>query len=425
MDEVGFAGLGRMGGPMARHLVAAGHGVVGLDPGLSSAGRAELASAGVQVGDDVAALAAAPVSISMLPDAETTRQLLLGDDAGAGGLLAAAGPGHVHVVMGTVGPAAVRDLADAAAGHGVLLADAPVSGSVALAESRGLTAMVGAAPEVFAAVRPVLAAMTRAQIHTGPVGSGSTAKLAVNLVLGALNQAVAEALQVAGADGVDPEVFYDLLEASAVAAPFVGYKRAAFLDPASAGVAFPLSLLRKDVGLGLDLADQHDLELPLARTVGRLLELAPGHGLDDRDMAEVATLLRLAPSTGPQVEDTIRALEDRRYAAMVAGDLDVLGDLLSDDVSYTHSNAAVDSKASYLELMRTGGLVYLSLENVTEAVLLRPGTAVVRGTMVGRIRMHGAERTLDSRVVAVWVEGPTGWQLLAFHPTPRPAAAPG
>jgi hypothetical protein len=69
--------------------------------------------------------------------------------------------------------------------------------------------------------------------------------------------------------------------------------------------------------------------------------------------------------------------------------------------------------------------VYLSLENVTEAVLLRPGTAVVRGTMVGRIRMHGAERTLDSRVVAVWVEGPTGWQLLAFHPTPRPAAAPG
>lgn len=416
MDEIGFAGLGRMGAPMARHLAAAGHGVVGLDPGLPAAGRQELASAGVRVGDDVAALAAAPVSISMLPDAATTRQLLLGEH----GLLAHARPGHVHVVMGTVGPAAVRELAETAAGHGVQLADAPVSGSVALAESRGLTAMVGATPEVFAVVHPVLAAMTRAQIPTGPVGSGSAAKLAVNLTLAALNQAVAEALQVAGADGVDPAVFYDLLEASAVAAPYVGYKRAAFLDPASAGVAFPLALLRKDVGLGLDLADQHDLELPLARTVARLLEQAPGHGLDDRDMAEVATLLRLAPPDGPDVEATIRELEDRRYAAMVAGELDVLGALLDDDVSYTHSNASVDTKASYLELMRTGGLAYLSLENVTETVLLRPGTAVVRGTMAGRIRMHGAEKTLDSRVLAVWVEGPGGWRLLAFHPTPRP-----
>jgi 3-hydroxyisobutyrate dehydrogenase-like beta-hydroxyacid dehydrogenase len=152
--------------------------------------------------------------------------------------------------------------------------------------------MVGAEPEVFAAVRPLLAVMTRAQFHTGSVGSGSAAKLAVNLALASLNQAVAEALVVARADGLDPEVFYDVLQASAVAAPYVSYKRETFLRPESVDVAFPVSLLHKDVGLGLELAREHHLDLPVATTVGRVLEDARRAGLADRDMAEVLRLLR-------------------------------------------------------------------------------------------------------------------------------------
>jgi len=198
----------------------------------------------------------------------------------------------VHVVMGTVGAAAVRALADEARAAGVALVDAPVSGSVSMAETATITAMVGAEPEVFAAVRPLLAAMTRAQFHTGPAGSGSAAKLAVNLALASLNQAVAEALVVARADGLDPEVFYDVLQASAVAAPYVSYKRETFLRPESADVAFPVSLLQKDVGLGLELAREHHLDLPVATTVGRVLENARRAGLADRDMAEVLLLLR-------------------------------------------------------------------------------------------------------------------------------------
>jgi 3-hydroxyisobutyrate dehydrogenase-like beta-hydroxyacid dehydrogenase len=161
-----------------------------------------------------------------------------------------------------------------------------------MAEDATLTAMVGAEPEVFAAVRPLLAAMTRAQFHTGPVGSGSAAKLAVNLALASLNQAVAEALVVARADGLDPEVFYDVLQASAVAAPYVSYKRETFLRPESTDVAFPVSLLHKDVGLGLELAREHHLDLPVATTVGRVLEDARRAGLAEKDMAEVLRLLR-------------------------------------------------------------------------------------------------------------------------------------
>ena len=287
--EVGFAGLGRMGRPMVRHLAAAGHRVIGYDPAVRAGDvPADLQVPGIEVVDAPARLAGADVSVSMLPDASATEDLLFG----AGGVLTRCGSSHVHVVMGTVGAAPVRALAEKASAAGATLADAPVSGSVSMAEQATLTAMVGAGPEVFARLQPMLAAMTRAQFHTGPVGSGSAAKLAVNLALASLNQAVAEALVVATADGLDPEVFYDVLQASAVSAPYVSYKRQAFLDPENAGVAFPVSLLHKDVQLGLDLALQHGLHLPVATTVGDLLAEARGTDLADADMAEVLRLLR-------------------------------------------------------------------------------------------------------------------------------------
>jgi 3-hydroxyisobutyrate dehydrogenase-like beta-hydroxyacid dehydrogenase len=410
---------------MARHLAEAGHRVIAYDPAVpAGAVPAELEGSGIEVTDDLTRLAGTDVSMSMLPDAAATESLLLGTD----GLLAHCGPSHVHVVMGTVGPAAVRALAEKARAAGVALADAPVSGSVSLAEVGTITTMVGAEPEVFAALQPLLAAMTRAQFHTGPVGSGSAAKLAVNLALASLNQAVAEALVVATADGLDPAVFYEVLEASAVAAPYVSYKREAFLSPETAGVAFPLSLLQKDVGLGLELAREHDLDLPIAVTVGRLLEEAREAGLADHDMAEVLQLLRNHPCPGGTMNasDTVSPsqldeLENRRYAAMVDADLDTLDELLADDVLYAHSNASVDTKASYLELLRTGGLVYHSLEHTTDAVITRPGMAIISGTMSGSIHMHGAAKTLNSRVAAVWVAEDGRWRLAAFQPTAIPA----
>jgi 3-hydroxyisobutyrate dehydrogenase-like beta-hydroxyacid dehydrogenase/ketosteroid isomerase-like protein len=421
--DVGFAGLGRMGRPMARHLAEAGYRVVAYDPAVrADAVPADLAAAGVRVTDEVSRLAEAEVSVSMLPDAAATERLLVGEE----GLLGRCGSSHVHVVMGTVGPAAVRALAGKAQDAGVALVDAPVSGSVSLAEAGTITTMVGADPEVYAAVRPVLAAMTRAQFHTGPVGSGSAAKLAVNLALASLNQAIAEGLAVAAADGLDPGVFYDVLEASAVAAPYVSYKRATFVSPETADVAFPVSLLQKDVGLGLELAAEHGLDLPVATTVGRVLERAREAGLADHDMAEVLRLLQdhrnpggdMAPDTlsRAQLDD----LEDRRYAAMVDADLDALGELLSDDVLYAHSNASVDSKESYLKLIRTGALVYHELQHTTDDVITRPGLAILSGTMSGSIHMNGAAKTLNSRVAAVWVDEGGTWRLAAFQPTPIP-----
>ncbi len=120
--------------------------------------------------------------------------------------------------------------------------------------------------------------------------------------------------------------------------------------------------------------------------------------------------------TTSQVEE----LEDRRYAAMVDADLDTLDELLSDDVMYAHSDASVDSKASYLEMLRTGRLVYDALEHTTDAVLARPGVTIVSGTMSGSIRMHGAAKKLNSRVAAVWIAEDGRWRLAAFQPTRIP-----
>jgi ketosteroid isomerase-like protein len=117
----------------------------------------------------------------------------------------------------------------------------------------------------------------------------------------------------------------------------------------------------------------------------------------------------------------INELENRRYAAMVDGDLDALDELLSDDVMYAHSDASVDSKASYLEMLRTGALVYHELEHTTEAVVSRPGVVIVGGTMSGSIHMNGVAKTLNSRVAAVWIAEDGRWRLAAFQPTPIPA----
>ena len=134
------------------------------------------------------------------------------------------------VVMGTVGP----ELVDTAA---VDFVDAPVSGSVSMAETAAITTMVGGSWEQFERIRPVLAAMTSAQLHTGSVGAGWAAKLAVNAVLAALSQGVAEGLLIAEAGDLDPTVSYDVLRNSAAGAPYVGYKEEAYLSPETTGVA--------------------------------------------------------------------------------------------------------------------------------------------------------------------------------------------
>ena len=285
--RVGFIGLGHMGRPMAGRLADGEYplAVWNRTPGPP----ATLAEAGATIAGSPAALAAASdVVITMLSDAAAVRAVL----SGPGGVLAAIRAGGTVVDMSTIGPDAARELGAAAARRGVAFLDAPVSGSVALAEQGTLTTMVGGDTSAFDRVRPVLARLTKAQLYLGSQGAGAAMKLAVNILIAATNQAVAEALALAGRSGIDPATAYDTLTSSAVSSPFLGYKRQAFLDPGAAPVSFTAALMSKDLALALSVAD--GTPLPVTAAAKQFLDASCAAGLADADFACVAQVLRAA-----------------------------------------------------------------------------------------------------------------------------------
>jgi 3-hydroxyisobutyrate dehydrogenase/2-hydroxy-3-oxopropionate reductase len=133
-------------------------------------------------------------------------------------------------------------------------------------------------------------------IHLGGLGTGAAMKLAVNTVIFGLNQALAEALVLAESAGIERAAAYDVLAASAVGAPFVGYKRAAFVDPAGTPVAFALELAAKDLGLIAELAAAVGVPMPQARIDLEVINEAIAEGAG-RDFSAVADHLREARQT--------------------------------------------------------------------------------------------------------------------------------
>lgn len=166
--KVGFIGLGHMGQPMARRLAASGSPLVVWN---RTTGRAaSVAAMGAQLADSPQALAArCDVVITMLSDAAAVRGIL----GGSGGTLAAARPGSIAVDMSTIGPVAAREMAAAAAAYGIEFLDAPVSGSVSLAEQGTLTVMAGGPRGAFERAQPVLAELSKVQLLLGPSGAGA------------------------------------------------------------------------------------------------------------------------------------------------------------------------------------------------------------------------------------------------------------
>jgi 3-hydroxyisobutyrate dehydrogenase-like beta-hydroxyacid dehydrogenase len=173
----------------------------------------------------------------------------------------------------------------------VKLLDAPVSGSVSVAEAGQLFAMVGGAQEAYTLAIPVLDAMTKGHVLLGPSGAGAAMKLAVNAMIAVTNEAIGETLVLAGRFGIAREQAYDVLAGGALASPFLLYKRGAFLNPDTEPVAFTTTLMRKDMSLAEDLAAMLGVSLPAAAATSAVLEEAVRSGLAEADMASVMSLL--------------------------------------------------------------------------------------------------------------------------------------
>jgi 3-hydroxyisobutyrate dehydrogenase-like beta-hydroxyacid dehydrogenase len=285
---VGFAGLGRMGQPMARHLVDAGFPVIVYNR------TAAVATA--FAGETGATVVATPrslgercsVIVTMLSDGPAVLALLEGEDGLASGLSA----GDVVIDMGTTGVEHTAETRRRLAVVGASLVEAPVSGSVASAESRKLLIMAAGETEPLTIALPVLRCIGDTVMEVGGPGAGAAIKLAVNAILFAINQAVSESLVLAERAGIERSVAYDVFASSAVAAPVVHYRRPVFEHPETAPVTFPIDLVIKDLGLVLALGAGVGAQLPQAETNLAAMELASAAGLGAEDMGKMAVYLR-------------------------------------------------------------------------------------------------------------------------------------
>lgn len=286
--EIGFVGLGNMGYRMALNIARAGHSLSVYN--RTSAKAIALRDAiGAAVCASPAELAAqSDVVITMVSDDVASRELYFG----AGGLAQTLQPGSTCIEMGTVAPEFIFQLKEKLAPRGIHLLDSPVSGSVAMAEEGRLTIMVGGSGQDLSRVLPVLQCMAQQIIHVGPLGTGAAMKLVVNAVIFGLNQALAEALVLAEAAGIDRRVAYDVLQSSAAAAPYVHYRKQSFLDPGTVSVAFSLDLARKDLDLIGAFASQFHAPMPQTNLNRQVINEALQAGRGNDDVSAIAEHLR-------------------------------------------------------------------------------------------------------------------------------------
>lgn len=120
-------------------------------------------------------------------------------------------------------------------------------------------------------------------------------------------------------------------------------------------------------------------------------------------------------------KETIRLLESRRYSAMCEGDARTLDELLADSLVYTHSYGGADSKASYLDGIRSKKWIYRAVERPIEDIQVHGDCAVVTGQVRIELLSEGKPKKLNSRFTNVWVKGRQGWQMVAWQSTPLPA----
>jgi ketosteroid isomerase-like protein len=119
--------------------------------------------------------------------------------------------------------------------------------------------------------------------------------------------------------------------------------------------------------------------------------------------------------------ERVRALEDRRYRAVVEGDFDTFAALAHPELAYTHSDGTLDDRGSYLAKCRSGHYVYHRIDHPVDRIVVTGDTAVVVGEMHAELTAGGVRKTLANRSLAVWVRTEGGWRLLAYQPTVLPA----
>jgi 2-hydroxy-3-oxopropionate reductase len=276
--KVGFIGLGVMGAPMARNLLAARMEVVGFNRTASKAAFLAESHGGAVAASPADAARDADVIVTMLPDSPDVEAVLTGE----GGVLAAAKPGALVLEMSTIRPDVAVRMHDAARAAGVRMLDAPVSGGEAGAVEGSLSIMIGGAADDVVAARPVLDAVGKTIVHVGGPGSGQTVKAANQLLVASHLQALSEALVFLDAHGVELSAALEVLGGGLAGSTVIARKGPSMLANAF-GPGFRVELHHKDLGIYRDAARKAEVFSPVGAVVTELmasLRASGGGGLD-------------------------------------------------------------------------------------------------------------------------------------------------
>ncbi|MFH1382330.1 MAG: NAD(P)-dependent oxidoreductase [Chloroflexota bacterium] len=292
--DIGFIGVGQMGGRMAQHLVAAGYGVTVYD--INKAAAAPLLDKGAKWGDTPKKLAeSCPVVITMVPGPPEVEQTVYG----AEGLMAGWKKGDIYLDMTTSLPSLTRRIAKDAVAKGVTVLDAPVTGGITGAQDATLTIFVGGTPENFQKVSDILKHMGKVIMHMGDTGCGNITKLVNNLISISVSSINAEAMVLGVRAGMDTRKLWEAVTNGTgnnrnLQVTWPRTVLAGNFEP-----AFQMNLAAKDVGLALALAEEYSLPLNVAAAVKQRLIEAKGAGLGKESSQSV--IWRLEELAGVKV----------------------------------------------------------------------------------------------------------------------------
>ncbi len=280
-ERVGFIGLGIMGRPMALNLLKAGSRLAVYARRPESVEPLE--AAGAEVCRSPAELAArSDLIFTMVSDTPDVEEVIFGP----GGVIEGVREGAVVVDMSTIAPSVTRDMARRLAALGVAMLDAPVSGGDLGAINGTLSIMVGGEPAVFERVLPLFQVLGKNIVHVGEAGAGQVCKACNQVVVGATIAAVAEAILLARASGVDPARMREALLGGFAASRILEvHGRRMIEDDFAPG--FKSRLHQKDLGIVLAAAQELGLALPSAAQVAQYLNALVGQGLGEEDSAAI------------------------------------------------------------------------------------------------------------------------------------------
>ncbi len=285
MARLGFIGLGKMGGRVARRLLDAGHTVVGYNRTREKAHW--LMEAGMLWGESPRQVTEqSDVIFSMVTNTAALLEIVNGEQ----GILAGLQTGKVYIDMSTISATISREVAQQVTARGASMLDVPVSGNVIHVAEGTASLIVGGERAIFEQVRPILLDITSKVNYVGGNGQAILMKIAINLSLPVQFLGLCEGILLAEKNGIPRETALEVWRNSALASPATSH-RAPFILQKPEEVWFDVNMMQKDLLLALELGRESDVPLPSVALSNELLTAARAMGLANEDFAVIFEVL--------------------------------------------------------------------------------------------------------------------------------------